>query len=198
MFKGFYHQIGMNVAFTSIYHPQSNSAVERANTLIFEAIKKILESEKNGKWSEVMLHAIWSHNTTVSMATNFIPFRLLFGAETILLEEINHKSFWTTMEAPTCPNEVEDKDLLELDRLKAVVNLQKIPSRNRGMEISESQTKGIWGQGSSSLAESLHRELLEIGIKMGWAICGHGKVEAMGVLPLRYTRKNVGAFVECV
>jgi hypothetical protein len=39
---------------------------------------------------------------------------------------------------------------------------------------------------------------LEIGIKMGWAICGHGKVEAMGVLPLRYTRKNVGAFVECV
>jgi hypothetical protein len=47
------------------------------------------------------------------------------------------------MEAPTCPNEVEDKDLLELDRLKAVVNLQKIPSRNRGMEISESQTKGI-------------------------------------------------------
>jgi hypothetical protein len=33
----------MKVTFASVYHPQSNGAVERANTLIFEAIKKILE-----------------------------------------------------------------------------------------------------------------------------------------------------------
>jgi IS30 family transposase len=50
MFKDFYQQIGMKVAFTSVYHPQSNGAVERANSLIFEAIKKILEGEKKGKW----------------------------------------------------------------------------------------------------------------------------------------------------
>jgi hypothetical protein len=30
----------MKVAFASVYHPQSNGAVERANTLIFEGIKK--------------------------------------------------------------------------------------------------------------------------------------------------------------
>jgi hypothetical protein len=46
MFKNFFHQIGMKVAFASVYHPQSNGAVERANTLIFEAIKKIVEGEK--------------------------------------------------------------------------------------------------------------------------------------------------------
>jgi hypothetical protein len=33
----------IKVAFTSVYHPQSNGAVERANALIFSAIKKILE-----------------------------------------------------------------------------------------------------------------------------------------------------------
>jgi transposase len=54
MFKDFRHQVGMKVSFTSVYHPQSNGAVERANALIFEAVKKILEGEKKGKWEEVM------------------------------------------------------------------------------------------------------------------------------------------------
>jgi IS30 family transposase len=49
MFKEFYEQIGMKVAFVSVYHPQSNGAVEKANSLIFEAMKKILEGEKKGK-----------------------------------------------------------------------------------------------------------------------------------------------------
>jgi IS30 family transposase len=40
MFKDFCQQIGMKVTFASVYHPQSNGAVERANSLIFEAIKK--------------------------------------------------------------------------------------------------------------------------------------------------------------
>jgi hypothetical protein len=44
----------MKVAFTSVYHLQTNGAVERANALIFEAIKKILEGETKGKWAEVI------------------------------------------------------------------------------------------------------------------------------------------------
>jgi hypothetical protein len=39
----------MKVAFTSVYHPQSNAAVERVNSLIFNAMKKILEGEKKRK-----------------------------------------------------------------------------------------------------------------------------------------------------
>jgi hypothetical protein len=42
--------------------------------LILEAIKKILEGEKTGKWAEVMPRAVWSHNTMVCRATNFTPF----------------------------------------------------------------------------------------------------------------------------
>jgi flagellin-specific chaperone FliS len=45
----------MKVAFASVYHPQSNRAIKKANSLIFEAMKKILEGEKKGKWAEVML-----------------------------------------------------------------------------------------------------------------------------------------------
>jgi hypothetical protein len=61
----------MKVAFASVYHPQFNGSVDRANALIFEAIKKILEGEKKGKWVEVMLKAVWSHNMIVSRTTNF-------------------------------------------------------------------------------------------------------------------------------
>jgi hypothetical protein len=44
LFKDFYYQMGVKAAFASVYHPQSNGAVEKANTLIFTAIKKTLES----------------------------------------------------------------------------------------------------------------------------------------------------------
>jgi hypothetical protein len=90
MFKDFCQQIRMKVAFTSVYHPQSNGAVERANALIFEAINKILEGKKKEKWVEVMPKAVWSHNTTVCRVTNFTPFRLMYGAEAILPEEVKH------------------------------------------------------------------------------------------------------------
>jgi hypothetical protein len=54
MFKDFCRKIGTRVSFVSVYHLQSNGAVERANTLSFETTKKILEGEKKGKWAEVM------------------------------------------------------------------------------------------------------------------------------------------------
>jgi hypothetical protein len=66
--------VGTKVAFEFVYHPQSNGAVERANTMIFEAIKKILEGKRKNKWAEVMPRAVWSHNMIVCRATNFTPF----------------------------------------------------------------------------------------------------------------------------
>jgi hypothetical protein len=71
-----------------------------------------------------MPRPVWSHNTTVCKATNLTPFRLLFRAEAVLPEEIKHKSLRIATEAPSCPSEAEEKDLLESDRLKAVANLQ--------------------------------------------------------------------------
>jgi hypothetical protein len=99
--------------------------------LIFEAIKKILEGEKKGKYAEVMARAVWSHNTIVCKATNFTPFRLLFGAGAVLPEEIKHQSLCTTVEASPCPIEAEEKDLLESYTLKVVTNLQKYQDETR-------------------------------------------------------------------
>jgi hypothetical protein len=75
--------------------------------------------------------AVWSHNTTVYKATCFTLFRLMYGAEAMLPEEIKHRSLWAAAERTTCPNEVEEKDLLESDRLKAVTNLEKYQTEIR-------------------------------------------------------------------
>jgi hypothetical protein len=87
--------------------------------------------EENPLKLEVMPTTVWSHNTTVCIATNFTPFRLMYGAKAILLEEIKHHSLRTAIEIVPCPNEVEEKDMLELDRLKAMVSLEKYPEQTR-------------------------------------------------------------------
>jgi hypothetical protein len=75
IFKDFYHQMGVEAAFTSVYHPQSNGVVEKANTLIFLSIKKILEDQPKGKWVDELSRVVWSHNTSICRATKFIPFK---------------------------------------------------------------------------------------------------------------------------
>jgi hypothetical protein len=80
---------------------------------------------------KVMTWVVWSHNTMVYRATNFTLFWLLFGADAVLPEEIKHQSLPTTTEAPPCLNEAEENDLLELDRLKAITNLQGYQDETR-------------------------------------------------------------------
>jgi hypothetical protein len=59
---------------------------------MFLGIKKCLYDQKKGKWTNELPKVIWSHNTTVSRATSFTPFRLLFGIEVMTPEEIKNES----------------------------------------------------------------------------------------------------------
>jgi transposase InsO family protein len=47
-FKEYCKSLGTQVKISSVYHPQSNGAVERANGLIFSGIKKFLFDQKKG------------------------------------------------------------------------------------------------------------------------------------------------------
>jgi hypothetical protein len=124
IFKDFCHQMGVKPAFTSMYHPQSNDLVEKANTLIFSAIKKILEDQPKGKWVEELPRVVWSHNTSVCRATKFTPFKLLYDKELVTPEEIKLRSARIKAEAIYNPTEAESKDLLEPEHMKVAENLQ--------------------------------------------------------------------------
>jgi hypothetical protein len=102
----------VEAAFTSVYHPQSNGAIEKANALIFKAIKKMLENQSKGKWVEELPRALWSHNTSIYKATKFAPFKLLYEEEPVKPEEIKLHIARTKAEAVNNPTEAKSKDLL--------------------------------------------------------------------------------------
>jgi IS30 family transposase len=91
-FKEFCTSIGTKLAFASVYHSESNGAVERANRAVFSAISKTLFNLHKGKWVEELPKVVWSHNTTASRTIGFTPFKLLYGEEVMLQEEIKHES----------------------------------------------------------------------------------------------------------
>jgi hypothetical protein len=124
LFKDFCYHMGVEATFAFVYYPQSNGAVKKANTLIFTAIKKILESQSKGKWAEELSRAVWSHNTSICRATKFTPFKLLYGEEPVTLEEIKLFSARTNTDAMYSPTKVESKDLLELGCKKVVKKLK--------------------------------------------------------------------------
>jgi hypothetical protein len=124
-FKEYCRILGTHAKFSS-YHPQSNGAVERENGLIFLGIKKCLFDQKKGKWTNELPKVIWSHNTTVSRATGFTPFRLLFGTEAMTPEEIKNESMRVLKgkEIEEVDQKVE-KYMIELMILEAAENIDK-------------------------------------------------------------------------
>jgi transposase InsO family protein len=85
-FKEFCTYLGTKLCFASVYHPQSNGAVERANGVIFAGIKRNITDLPKSKWAEELSRVIWSHNTPTSRTTQFSPFKLLYGEEAMLPE----------------------------------------------------------------------------------------------------------------
>jgi hypothetical protein len=57
-FREYCRSIGTKLYFASVYHPQSNGAVERANGQIFSGIKKCLFEQKKGKWADELSRVI--------------------------------------------------------------------------------------------------------------------------------------------
>jgi hypothetical protein len=88
------------------------------------AIKKILEDQPKGKWAKELPRDVWSHNTSVSIASNFMPLRLLYGEELVTTKEIKFWSVRTRLKAIYSPTEAKSRDLIEPESMKAVENLQ--------------------------------------------------------------------------
>lgn len=70
-FRDFCASVDTKVNFASVYHPQSNGAIERANGKIFTAVKKRLYNDAKGKWPEHLPEVIWGLNTMETRCTGF-------------------------------------------------------------------------------------------------------------------------------
>jgi transposase InsO family protein len=172
-FKEYCKTLGTHVKFSSVYHPQSNGAVERANKLIFSGIKKCLYDQKKGKWIYELPKVIWSHNTTVSRPTGFTPFRLLFDTKAMTPEEIKNESLRVQKAKEIEEVDIKvEKDMIELMILEALGNIEKYQRetktwkdkkivrkdiRNGGLVLKERKL-GESRETSRILGRTLHRK----------------------------------------
>lgn len=62
----------------SVGHPESNKAVERANGILLSGLTKSLVNMPKGIWPEELMKALWALRTSLTRATGFSPFKLLF------------------------------------------------------------------------------------------------------------------------
>jgi transposase InsO family protein len=85
----------IRVDWTTVAHPQTNDQVKRANGMILQGLKpRIFDRlNKSGrKWLQELPLVIWSLRTTLSRATGFTPFFLVYGAEAVLPMDLEYGS----------------------------------------------------------------------------------------------------------
>jgi hypothetical protein len=85
---------------------------------------------------------MWSHNTIVSRASGFTPFRLLYGEEAMLPEEIKYPSLHTIRQAKA-EDEEYSKETIEATRLEAVDNITKYQQQTKKWRDNQVVRKNI-------------------------------------------------------
>ncbi|GKD17397.1 reverse transcriptase domain-containing protein [Tanacetum coccineum] len=86
-FKSWAEGLGIKLVSTSVYHPQANGTVERANQSIMQGIKTRLNQE-GGAWVEELPNILWTHRTTPKTSNRETPFSLTYGTEAVIPVEI--------------------------------------------------------------------------------------------------------------
>ncbi|MCO5602294.1 hypothetical protein L7F22_056423 [Adiantum nelumboides] len=99
------------------YYPQSNGLVEKANGIIAEIIRKMVES-KPKRWDNFLDGAIWAYRTTYRDATQFTPFHLVYGQEALQPIELNIPTIKLT------GRQEQSNDEAWIDRLLNLVELE--------------------------------------------------------------------------
>ena len=72
-------------------HPQANGQAEVANRSLLKIIKTQLEGAK-GVWLDELPGVLWAYRTTVRTPTGETPFKLAYGSEAVIPEEIHMTS----------------------------------------------------------------------------------------------------------
>jgi transposase InsO family protein len=85
----------IRVDWAAVAHPMTNGQVERANGMILQGLKPRIYNDLNKfgrRWMKELPSVVWSLSTTLSRATGFTPFFLVYGAEAILPIDLEYGS----------------------------------------------------------------------------------------------------------
>lgn len=68
-------------------YPQENGQTEAANKIIFDRLKKRLDTNK-GHWTDELEGVFWSHQTSPRRATDEMPFVLVYRTKCVIPPEV--------------------------------------------------------------------------------------------------------------
>jgi transposase InsO family protein len=91
VFQEYCEDLGVQICYASIAHPESNGQVERANAEIHSGLKTCTYDylKKYGaKWIDELPCTMWSNRTSSSRAIGETPFFLVYGAKVVIPPEI--------------------------------------------------------------------------------------------------------------
>lgn len=88
MITDVFQYLEVRAKFVYVVHPHTNGKVELANRLILKGLKKKLEDTK-GLWAELFHEILWSCHTIPHSTTRKTPFTMVYGADVILLIDID-------------------------------------------------------------------------------------------------------------
>jgi hypothetical protein len=91
VFQEYCEDLGVQICYAPVAHPESNGQVERANTEILRGLKTHTYDclKKHGdKWIDELSCALWANQTSSSRATGETPFFLVYGAKAVIPSEI--------------------------------------------------------------------------------------------------------------
>uniref|UniRef100_A0A8C5M9T8 Gypsy retrotransposon integrase-like protein 1 n=1 Tax=Leptobrachium leishanense TaxID=445787 RepID=A0A8C5M9T8_9ANUR len=76
--RGFCHQLGVKLSFSSAYHPQTNGLAERTNQTL-ETYLRCFISDAQDDWVTLLPWAEFAYNNATSQSTKFSPFEIVTG-----------------------------------------------------------------------------------------------------------------------
>jgi transposase InsO family protein len=94
-FQGYCKDLGIQICYASVAHPESNGQVERANTQILKGLKTRTYNglkKHDKKWVDELPCALWGNRISPSRATGETPFFLVYGVEAVLPLEVTMSS----------------------------------------------------------------------------------------------------------
>jgi transposase InsO family protein len=94
-FLEFCDKFHIRVDWAAVAHPQTNGQVERANCMILQGLKpRIFDrlNKSDRKWLQELPAVVWSLRTTLSRATGFSPFFLVYCTEAVLPTDLEYGS----------------------------------------------------------------------------------------------------------
>ena len=87
-FRNFCRGLGIMNRYSTSAYPQSNGQVKAVNKTILNGLKRRLDGAKSN-WAEELPNILWAYRTTSRRSTGETRFSLTYGAEAVILAEVN-------------------------------------------------------------------------------------------------------------